>query len=144
MTEPELAAYRQEVNAMLAQPQAFIASDSSSSSSDGGGGICRVKAAAAAALELQLFGIGAEVLSTLDIRQLPMAVMCSRELEPCDDARLLSLVGPDGLSDPHQPVRSYPYGAVHPYEQSDLIALKRLLLGDQVESIYALAEDSYR
>jgi septin family protein len=45
-----------------------------------------------------------------------------------------------------QPVRSYQWGCCYPLNRghSDLILLKRLLLGDQVESLYAMLDDSYK
>lgn len=44
-----------------------------------------------------------------------------------------------------QPVRAYKWGAAYALnrEHSDLIVLKRLLLGDRVESLYAMLDESY-
>lgn len=70
---------------------------------------------------------------------------CSRDVEPCDDPAFLKSLGLEGIAKPVQPVRHYKWGAVYPLNRghSDLIVLKRLLLGDRVDSLYAMLDESY-
>lgn len=60
------------------------------------------------------------------------------------DRALLSQLGLT-QSEVEQPVRDYKWGAAYALnrEHSDLIVLKRLLLGDRVESLYAMLDESY-
>lgn len=130
MTEAELATYRQELTQMLQNP---------------------TKAVPKTGLQdftVRTFPLQHSVLKLLGLQQLPVAVNCSRQKEACSDEKLLSMVGPHGLQRPLQPVRQYSWGAsVYPYareHQSDLIPLKRLLLGDQIETLQAMLNDSYK
>jgi septin family protein len=120
MTEGELAAYRHEVNAMLAAPSKVVG------------------ARHLPALDVSLFGFGEGALAALggDKGRLPLAVVCSRDSE--------ALGAQAGAR--QQPVRAYRWGSCYPLNaaHSDLVLLKRLLLGDQVDSMYAMLDDSYR
>lgn len=97
---------------------------------------------------VRTFPMQPSVLKLLGLTQLPMAVNCSRHKEACSDEKLLGMVGPHGTHRPVQPVRHYSWGAaVYPLSrehQSDLIPLKRLLLGDQIGTLQALLDDSYK
>jgi len=129
MTEDELACYRQDITRMLQHPGKFVADKS------------------LADIALRTFTMAHPVLKRVGLQQLPVAVNCSRHKEACSDESLLAMVGPHGLYRHVQPVRQYPWGAVYPLareHQSDLIPLKRLLLGDQVENLQALLDDSYK
>jgi hypothetical protein len=64
-----------------------------------------------------------------------------------EDASLLSQLGLQTTSDKvEQPVRQYKWGQAYALnrEHSDLIVLKRLLLGDRVDSLYAMLDESYK
>lgn len=129
MTDAELAAYRLQVNEMLQHPDKVLPDHGLTDFS------------------LNTFPIEAGVSKLLGLSALPMAVNCSRHKEACSDEGLLALVGPHGLYRQVQPVRQYAWGAVYPLArecQSDLLPLKRLLLGDQVEVLHTLLDDSYR
>ncbi|KAF6251737.1 Septin-domain-containing protein [Scenedesmus sp. NREL 46B-D3] len=129
MTEAELTAYRAEVLQMLAQPNKFVAARNLPQ------------------LEVSLFSFAETVLTDLGMckSQLPIAVVTSRDSEPCDDPAFLESLGLSDVQSPVQPVRYYRWGACYPLNRghSDLIVLKRLLLGDRVESLYAMLDDSY-
>lgn len=45
-----------------------------------------------------------------------------------------------------QPVRKYKWGTAYTLsrDHSDLLLLKRLLMGDRVDSLYAMLDESYR
>jgi septin family protein len=45
-----------------------------------------------------------------------------------------------------QPVRKYKWGTAYSLnrDHSDLLLLKRLMLGDKVDSLYAMLDESYR
>jgi septin family protein len=45
-----------------------------------------------------------------------------------------------------QPVRKYKWGTAYSLnrDHSDLLLLKRLLMGDRVDSLYAMLDESYR
>lgn len=60
------------------------------------------------------------------------------------DRTLLSQLGLS-QSEVAQPVREYKWGAAYALnrEHSDLIILKRLLLGDRVDSLYCMLDRSY-
>lgn len=60
------------------------------------------------------------------------------------DRSLLTQLGLS-QSEVEQPVREYKWGAAYALnrEHSDLIILKRLLLGDRVDSLYAMLDESY-
>lgn len=129
MTDAELAAYRQQVNQMLQHPDKVLPDHGLTEFS------------------LSTFPIEAGVSKLLGLAALPLAVNCSRHKEACSDEELLALVGPHGLYRQVQPVRQYAWGAVYPLArecQSDLLPLKRLLLGDQVSVLHALLDDSYK
>jgi septin family protein len=74
---------------------------------------------------------------------MPVAVVTSRDFEEINDPGLLTAMGMTGPCS--QPVRHYKWGDCYPLnrDHSDLILLKRMLLGDQVESLYAMLDDSY-
>lgn len=99
-------------------------------------------------LDVNLFSFAESVLASLgaDKAALPVAVVCSKDSEPLPDPTLLASLGLDGGDNVKQPVRNYRWGSCYPLNRahSDLILLKRLLLGDQVESLYAMLDDSYR
>ncbi|KAF6246111.1 Septin-domain-containing protein [Scenedesmus sp. NREL 46B-D3] len=120
MTEAELTAYRAEVLQMLAQPNKFVAARNLPQ------------------LEVSLFSFAESVLTDLGMckSQLPIAVVTSRDSEPCDDPAFLESLGLSDVQSPMQPVRYYRWGACYPLNRghSDLIVLKRLLLGDRVEA----------
>lgn len=64
-----------------------------------------------------------------------------------EDASLLSQLGLQANSEKvEQPVRQYKWGQAYALnrEHSDLIVLKRLLLGDRVDSLYAMLDQSYK
>jgi septin family protein len=129
MTATELAEYRQVVTAMLQQPAKYLPEH----------GLQK--------LSVSTFNIDPTVLKALDLRQLPPAVACSRQKEACSDDELLSLIGPQGFTHQAQPVRQHQWGAVYPFRRechSDIIPLKRLLLGDQIGVLYVLLIDSYK
>lgn len=129
MTASELAEYRQVVTQMLQQPAKYLPEH----------GLQQ--------LSVNTFNIDPTVLKALDLQQLPPAVACSRQKEVCSDEELLSMIGPQGLTHQAQPVRQYQWGAVYPFQrecQSDIVPLKRLLLGDQMSSLYVLMIDSYK
>lgn len=132
MTEAELNTYRGEVLAMLQQPGKFVGARN------------------LPPLEVNLFKFASDVLKELGTsnKNLPVAVVCSRENEPLPDPAFLSSLGlsPEEMGgEAKQPVRSYGWGSCYPLNRghSDLILLKRLLLGDQVESLYSMLDDSY-
>ena len=132
MTESELSTYRNEVMQMLQQPGKFVGARN------------------LPPLEVNLFKFAEKILRELGTshKHLPVAVVCSREQEPLADPAFLNSLGlaPEELGgEAKQPVRSYHWGACYPLNRghSDLILLKRLLLGDQVESLYAMLDDSY-
>lgn len=60
------------------------------------------------------------------------------------DRALLSQLGLS-QTEVEQPVREYKWGSAYALnrEHSDLIMLKRLLLGDRVDSLYAMLDESY-
>jgi len=95
-------------------------------------------------LEPALFAFTETLLADLgvDSSHLPLAVVASRDIEPCPPQ---TLVGVDSLVNPTQPVRSYKWGICYPLnrEHSDLILIKRLLLGDGNESLYTMLDDAY-
>lgn len=129
MTPTELTEYRQLVTQMLQQPAKCIPEHGLQEFS------------------IDTFNIDPTVLKLLGLQQLPPAVACSRQKEACTDEELLSMVGPQGLLRQVQPVRQYQWGAVYPFQrecQSDIIPLKRLLLGDQIGALYVLLIDSYK
>jgi hypothetical protein len=129
MTESELAAYRAEVLQMLGTPNKYVSARNLQQ------------------LEVSLFSFAESVLTDLGMSksQLPIAVVTSRDNEPCDDPAFLESLGLSDVQNPVQPVRHYRWGACYPLNRghSDLIVLKRLLLGDRVESLYAMLDDSY-
>ncbi|KAF8067209.1 glpF [Scenedesmus sp. PABB004] len=129
MTERELVTYRGEVLRMLSAPNKYVPTRN------------------LPALEVSLFGFAESILADLGMAkgQLPIAIVSSRESEPCDDPAFLASLGLEGVSNPTQPVRHYRWGAVYPLNRghSDLIVLKRLLLGDRVESLYAMLDDAF-
>jgi hypothetical protein len=64
-----------------------------------------------------------------------------------EDVSLLSQLGLQTNSEKvQQPVRLYKWGQAYALNRahSDLIVLKRLLLGDRVDSLYAMLDESYR
>jgi hypothetical protein len=64
-----------------------------------------------------------------------------------EDASLLSQLGLQATAEKvEQPVRQYKWGQAYALnrEHSDLIVLKRLLLGDRVDSLYAMLDQSYK
>lgn len=129
MTDAELAQYRHDLNHMLQHPEKVIPDHGLNN------------------FTVRTFAIEQSVLKVLGLQQLPVAVNCSRYKEACYDAELLSMVGPFGTSRMVQPVRQYQWGAVYPLARthhSDLLPLKRLLLGDQVGTLLALLDDSYK
>jgi septin family protein len=129
MTESELAAYRQQISQMLQQPEKVICNSGLQN------------------FTVRTFNFEQSVLKLLGLQQLPVAVNCSRHREACSDEELLSMVGPHGMNRPVQPVRQYQWGTVYPLareHQSDILPLKRLLLGDQVNTLYAMLEDSHK
>lgn len=132
MTEAELNTYRNEVTSMLQQPGKFVGARN------------------LPPLEVNLFKFAEDILKELETsaRNLPVAVVCSREAEPLQDPSFLTTLGlsPEEVGgEVKQPVRSYNWGCCYPLNRghSDLILLKRLLLGDKVESLYAMLDDSY-
>lgn len=128
MTDQELAAYRTEINSMLANPNKFVITRNMP------------------LLEVSVFQFDSVITDSLAMGELPLAVTCSRDSEPCDNPAFLAALGLDDITNPIQPVRQYQWGAVYPLNRghSDLIVLKRLLLGDRVESLYAMLDDSYQ
>jgi septin family protein len=74
---------------------------------------------------------------------MPVAVVTSRDAEAVTDPSLLAAMGATGPVS--QPVRRYKWGDCYPLnrQHSDLILLKRMLLGDRVESLYTMLDDSY-
>lgn len=97
-------------------------------------------------LEPALFRFTETLLADLcvDSSNLPLAVVASRDIESCPPQSLINL-GVDALVNPTQPVRSYKWGTCYPLnrEHSDLILIKRLLLGDGNESLYTMLDDAY-
>lgn len=133
MTEAELNTYRAEVMAMLQQPGRFVGARN------------------LPPLEVNLFQFAEGILKELgtNAKSLPVAVVCSREQEALKDPAFLTTIGlaPEEMGgEAKQPVRTYSWGNCYPLNRghSDLILLKRLLLGDQVESLYAMLDDSYK
>jgi septin family protein len=133
MTEAELTTYRAEVMSMLQQPGKFVGARN------------------LPPLEVNLFSFAEAALKELGTtsKALPVAVVCSREQETLKDPGFLASLGlnPEDVGgEAKQPVRTYHWGACYPLNRghSDLILLKRLLLGDQVESLYAMLDDSYK
>jgi septin family protein len=133
MTESELNTYRSEVMAMLQQPGKFVGARN------------------LPPLEVHLFSFAEATLKELgtSAKFLPVAVVCSRDQEPLKDPAFLQSIGlaPEEVGgEAKQPVRNYHWGNCYPLNRghSDLIVLKRLLLGDQVESLYAMLDDSYK
>jgi septin family protein len=127
MTDRELAHYRMEVQSMLQAPNKFT----------GGRNMPQ--------LDVSVFQFSQAIIEGLAMRSLPLAVSCSRDVEPCEDPAFLQSMGLEGIEKPVQPVRNYKWGAVYPLNRghSDLIVLKRLLLGDRVDSLYAMLDESY-
>lgn len=129
MTEGELADYRQELLAMLNHPAKYVPEVSTSY------------------LEIRGFAFEQRLLSSVGLQQPPFAVICSRHKEACSDEELLAYVGPFGQQQHVQPVRQYSWGAAYPWSRahhSDLIPLKRLLLGDDLSGLHAMLEDSMK
>eukprot|EP00879_Flechtneria_rotunda_P004846 GHRR01005119.1.p1 GENE.GHRR01005119.1~~GHRR01005119.1.p1 ORF type:complete len:330 (+),score=119.43 GHRR01005119.1:1209-2198(+) len=129
MTETELMTYRQQVCATLQDPSVVAASNT------------------LPALCFNNFGLQHKVLSGLDVApdHLPLALITSRDTESMTNPNLLGALGLR-QTDFKQPVRRYRWGAAYAFnhEHSDLLLLKRLLLGDKVGSLYALLDESYR
>lgn len=128
MTDRELAIYRTEINNMLANPNKFFVQRNMP------------------VLEVSVFNFANAITDSLAVGNLPLAVTCSRESEPCDNPGFLASLGLEEVAqNPSQPVRQYKWGSVYPLNRghSDLIVLKRLLLGDKVESLYSMLDDSY-
>ncbi|WIA12746.1 hypothetical protein OEZ85_006381 [Tetradesmus obliquus] len=127
MTDRELATYRNEVQGMLQSPNKYTSGRNMPQ------------------LDVFTFQFSQAIIEGLAMRSLPLAVSCSRDVEPCDDPAFLQSMGLEGLEKPVQPVRHYKWGAVYPLNRghSDLIVLKRLLLGDRVDSLYAMLDESY-
>eukprot|EP00878_Enallax_costatus_P028674 GHUV01030992.1.p1 GENE.GHUV01030992.1~~GHUV01030992.1.p1 ORF type:complete len:263 (+),score=73.29 GHUV01030992.1:80-868(+) len=129
MTDRELALYRAEINNMLANPNKFFVQRNMP------------------VLEINVFNFANAISDSLAIGNLPLAVTCSRDSGPCDNPAFLASLGlEDVAQNPSQPVRQYKWGSVYPLNRghSDLIVLKRLLLGDKVESLYSMLDDSYK
>lgn len=130
MTESELAQYRAEIRDMLSAPAKFAPSRSLPPLSFNG------------------FEWSPEVMSTLglDPQRMPLALVTSRDCDKVHSPALLSDLGLDpssgGVS---QPVRKYAWGTAYSLhrEHSDLLLLKRLLMGDRVDSLYAMLDESY-
>ncbi|KAF6251735.1 Septin-domain-containing protein [Scenedesmus sp. NREL 46B-D3] len=127
MTESELAQYRLEVQSMLQAPNKYTSGRNMPQ------------------LDVSVFQFSQAIVEGLAMRSLPLAVSCSRDVEPCSDPAFLHSIGLEGIDKPVQPVRHYKWGACYPLNRghSDLIVLKRLLLGDRVDSLYAMLDDSY-
>jgi len=127
MTEGELSAYRAEVMGMLKNPSKYVDSKSLPQ------------------LQVSLFRFAEQVLNDLGVEKamMPVAIVTSRDTEAVTDTALLSAMGVTGPCS--QPVRRYKWGDCYPLNRnhSDLILLKRLLLGDRVDSLYAMLDDSY-
>lgn len=120
MTAAELAAYRAELMATFTQPAKPFS---------GTPGL--------PTLDVSLFSFGASVLEELGVEagQLPVAVVTGRDVARADAGGAAAV-----------PVRAYAWGSVHPLRRehnSDLLPLKRLLLGDACQSLYLLLDDAY-
>jgi septin family protein len=127
MTDRELAQYRMEVQSMLQAPNKYTSGRNMPQ------------------LDVSVFQFSQDIIEGLAMRSLPLAVSCSREVEPCSDPAFLQSMKLEGIDKPEQPVRHYKWGAVYPLNRghSDLIVLKQLLLGGRVDSLYAMLDESY-
>lgn len=98
MTEAELSAYRSEVLSMLSAPNKYVSNRNLPQ------------------LEVSLFQFAESIMTDLGMSktQLPIAVVTSRDAEPCDDPAFLESLGLEGVSSPVQPVRHYRWGACYP------------------------------
>uniref|UniRef100_A0A383VIX7 Septin-type G domain-containing protein n=2 Tax=Tetradesmus obliquus TaxID=3088 RepID=A0A383VIX7_TETOB len=131
MTDEELATFRQEIRTRLAAPFKYVHSKT------------------LAPLEFNKFAFDECVMSALGLKDdmMPLAIITSNKHEPVEDASLLSQLGLHANSEKvEQPVRQYKWGQAYALnrEHSDLIVLKRLLLGDRVDSLYAMLDQSYK
>uniref|UniRef100_A0A383WIM5 Septin-type G domain-containing protein n=1 Tax=Tetradesmus obliquus TaxID=3088 RepID=A0A383WIM5_TETOB len=128
MTDKELSAFRSEVRAMLSCPSKYAPSKT------------------LAPLDFNTFGFAPQVLTDLGITPdaMPLALITSNEHESLRDSALAAELGLD-QPEVQQPVRNYRWGAAYALnrEHSDLLTLKRLLLGDKVDSLYAMLDESY-
>eukprot|EP00878_Enallax_costatus_P014348 GHUV01015008.1.p1 GENE.GHUV01015008.1~~GHUV01015008.1.p1 ORF type:complete len:461 (+),score=142.02 GHUV01015008.1:140-1522(+) len=128
MTEKELEQYRKEVRTMLSAPSKYAPSKT------------------LAPLDFNTFGFAADVLADLGLNpeNMPLALITSNDHEPVVDTALQAELG---LESPEvqQPVRNYRWGVAYALnrDHSDLLTLKRLLLGDKVDSLYAMLDESY-
>jgi hypothetical protein len=115
MTTDELDAYRSNLLGMLAAPNKYV------------------PARGLPPLKVSMFSFADSILADMGLskKQLPLAVVTSRESEPVADPGFLKNLGLQGVDAPAQPVRQYRWGNVYPLSRghSDLIVLKRLLLG---------------
>ncbi|WIA23940.1 hypothetical protein OEZ85_013580 [Tetradesmus obliquus] len=128
MTDKELSSFRSEVRAMLSCPSKYAPSKT------------------LAPLDFNTFGFAPQVLTDLGITPdaMPLALITSNEHESLRDSALAAELGLD-QPEVQQPVRNYRWGAAYALnrEHSDLLTLKRLLLGDKVDSLYAMLDESY-
>lgn len=62
-------------------------------------------------LEVSIFNFAETIMTDLGMSksQLPLAIVTSREAEPCDDPAFLSSLGLEEITNPTQPVRQYRY-----------------------------------
>jgi septin family protein len=125
----ELRSYRAEVLGMLQNPSKVLSGKNLPH------------------LDLSLFSFAESIIGELGMEQtqMPLAIVTSRDHEACADRNFLASLGLEGVHNPTQPVRHYKWGVCYPLnrEHSDLILLKRLLIGDRVESLYSMLDDSY-
>ncbi|KAF6263399.1 Septin-domain-containing protein [Scenedesmus sp. NREL 46B-D3] len=132
MTDDELVTFRQEIRTRLAAPFKYVHSKT------------------LAPLDFNRFAFDEGVMNALGLKDdmLPLAIITSNKHELVEDASLLSQLGLQTNPDKQveQPVRLYKWGQAYALnrEHSDLIVLKRLLLGDRVESLYAMLDESYK
>ncbi|WIA23027.1 hypothetical protein OEZ86_009942 [Tetradesmus obliquus] len=131
MTDEELATFRQEIRTRLAAPFKYVHSKT------------------LAPLDFNKFAFDKCVMNALGLKDdmMPLAIITSNKHEPVEDASLLSQLGLQANSEKvEQPVRQYKWGQAYALnrEHSDLIVLKRLLLGDRVDSLYAMLDQSYK
>lgn len=128
MTEKELHQYRTEVRTMLSSPSKYAPSKT------------------LAPLDFNTFGFSGDVLADLGLtaESMPLALITSNDHEPVIDPALQMELG---LESPEvqQPVRCYRWGSAYALnrDHSDLLILKRLLLGDKADSLYAMLDESY-
>lgn len=129
MTDSELVLYRAELQSMFSNPNSYFNKRNMP------------------LLEVSVFVFEHSITDSLAMGSTPLAVTCSKDMELCDNPEFLAALGLECAADnPTQPVRQYKWGAVYPLNRghSDLIVLKRLLLGDRVDSLYAMLDESYQ